>query len=469
MVFLMKTILSRVNNCLLRSNTFRSMSTKRIGLVQMTCTSKKEENFEQCEKLIKEAHRKGAEMVFLPECFDYIGESKAQSLTLSEPLNGPLITKYKNLASGLGIWLSLGGFHETGPESHKNRVWNAHLIIDKHGHLQGRYCKTHLFHVDIPGKVKYSERELVIPGSQIGPIIDTVCGRIGMAICYDVRFPELSLALRQQGAEILTYPSAFTVPTGNAHWEVLLRNRAIENQCYVIAAAQVGKHNSKRSSYGHSMVVDPWGKVIAELPTGVGVCMAEIDIPFLHRIRQEMPLYTHHRHDLYGHMYVELFGEIDCKETYRFGDHEIKSSQLFFRTSMTMAFVNIKPVVPGHVLIAPLRRATKFTELIANEISDLFTVAQKVQRVIEQIYNTSSCSLVIQDGPDAGQSVNHLHIHILPRKPGDFENNDDLYTTLESHDKDMKSGTRTEEEMAAESHSLRPYFAKISQSKSMLS
>ncbi|XP_078061598.1 deaminated glutathione amidase-like [Mustelus asterias] len=149
------------------------------------------------------------------------------------------------------------------------------------------------------------ESDFTIPGTGIEPPVSTPIGKLGLAICYDLRFPEISLVLTEAGAEILTFPSAFTVTTGLAHWEPLLRARAIETQCYVVAAAQTGKHNEKRTSYGHSMVVDPWGCVVAECNEGRDICYAEIDLQYLWDIRQDMPVSHHRRKDLYGHLTLQ--------------------------------------------------------------------------------------------------------------------------------------------------------------------
>lgn len=166
-----------------------------------------------------------------------------------------------------------------------------------------RYQKLHLFDVEIEGGPVLRESNSVEKGMQILPPFETEIGRVGMMICFDLRFPEISLALKRQKSDIITYPSAFTVPTGKAHWESLLRSRAIETQAYVVAAAQVGAHNEKRVSYGHSMIVSPWGEVLAELSgewdesRGPEIAVADIDLNVIERIRREMPLLR--RTDIY--------------------------------------------------------------------------------------------------------------------------------------------------------------------------
>ncbi|KAK2166489.1 hypothetical protein NP493_1318g00016 [Ridgeia piscesae] len=434
-----------------------------VGLVQMTSTSNKEDNFCQAKSLIERAKQKGAQMVFLPECFDMVGETLHQAVAQSESVNGATITRYRSLAKDLDVWLSLGGFHEK-QEDDATKIRNTHLIINNAGDIKGSYSKAHLFNVNIKGGVRLSETKFTIPGEKIGPPVLTPVGKVGMAICYDLRFPELSISLIQQGADILTYPSAFTVQTGMAHWEVLLRSRAIENQCYVIAAAQIGNHNEKRSSYGHSMIVDPWGCVIAECHNKVDVCVAELDLDYLQKCRHEMPVWKHRRHDLYGHVQVESKvppEKIECQDVYKFGHCNIKSSQVFFRSTHCIGFVNIKPVVPGHVLVAPMREVERFESLAPAEIADLFQSVQTIAKVVEKHYERTSLTIGVQDGPEAGQSVKHVHVHVMPRRNGDFKNNDDIYDELQSHDKDLGGKSdqlRTEEQMAEEAAILRSYF-----------
>lgn len=435
-----------------------------IGVCQLTCTADKKRNLEVSSALIHRAKARGAQMVFLPEACDYIGESKQQSMEMAESLQGEIITAYRKLAKDLDIWLSVGGFHQKGPpNTEKNRVYNTHVIINSQGVIEDTYSKTHMFDLDIPGKVRLCESDYTIPGDRIAPPVTTPVGKVGMAICYDMRFPELSQALTGMGAEILTYPSAFTVPTGMAHWEVLLRNRAIECQCYVVAAAQTGRHNDKRSSYGHTMVIDPWGTVIVESPEGEGVITAEIDLKYLEKVRTQMPVQQHRRHDLYGSVSVQNKVAIDSQDSYQFGHVNIKSDFVFYRTALSYAFVNIKPVLPGHVLASPIRPTCRFSDLTPAEVTDIFKVTQVVTKAIEGHYSATSSTVSIQDGPDAGQTVQHFHVHILPRKSGDFSQNDDIYSALENHDKNLEEDRqlgklRTEEDMRAEAEELRKHF-----------
>ncbi|XP_063172855.1 deaminated glutathione amidase isoform X2 [Candoia aspera] len=273
-----------------------------IAVCQVTSTSDREHNWASCSQLVREATRRDACVVFLPEAFDFIGSSTEETLSLAEPLEGDYLQRYISLARECGVWLSLGGFHERGRDwESTQRIYNCHLLLDPKGSVVAAYRKIHLFDVELEGKESLKESAFTNPGSEILPPVPTPAGKVGLAICYDLRFPEMSLALAQAGAEILTYPSAFTVTTGTAHWEVLLRARAVETQCYVVAAAQTGKHHERRTSFGHSMVVDPWGSIIAQCQEGPGLCFAEIDLAYLRRLRQEMPVFSHRQPRLYGH------------------------------------------------------------------------------------------------------------------------------------------------------------------------
>ena len=272
-----------------------------IGVCQMSVTSDKVENFLQGDKLVRECVKRGSNVVFLPEACDFIAEDSSKSKALAEPLFSDnyetICNKYCSLAKELGVWISLGGIHRSC--SVNSRIYITHVMIDGSGKVRSVYDKCHLFSVDIPGKLTLKETDTVIPGSSICDPVLTPAGKLGMMICYDIRFPQISTELRRRNCEILTYPSAFTVPTGHAHWQALLRARAIENQCYVVAAAQTARHNVKRVSYGHSMVIDPWGTVLACAGENVGVVTTDIDLKHLQSIRESMPVFDHRRLDLY--------------------------------------------------------------------------------------------------------------------------------------------------------------------------
>ncbi|KAJ0006518.1 hypothetical protein NQD34_013791 [Periophthalmus magnuspinnatus] len=266
------------------------------AVCQMTATPDKEANFFVCKNLVEEAKQRGASMVFLPEGFDYIGSNREETLSLSESLGEETVSRFTDMARKLEVWLSLGGFHERGPNwKTDRRIYNSHIIINDKGDIVTVYRKAHLFDVELLEKgVSLKESASTIPGPSLIAPVQTPIGKVGLGICYDLRFPELSLALQRQGAEILTYPSAFTVATGIAHWEILLRARAIETQCFVLAAAQVGPHHSKRSSYGHALAVDPWGEVLGDCGgEQPGLIMVEINLEKLENTRKNMPVQEH--------------------------------------------------------------------------------------------------------------------------------------------------------------------------------
>ncbi|CAE1263837.1 NIT1 [Acanthosepion pharaonis] len=448
------------HNCHRMSDLTENLSIPKplIAVCQMTATANKEDNFTICKSLIENAKFRGVQMVFLPECFDYVGKSWKQSVEMSEDLGGDLISRYRALAKKHMLWLSLGGFHQ---KNDSKTVKNTHVLIDSNGEIAGNYVKLHLFDVDLR-ETKLHESDYTYPGQVITPPIESPVGKIGLSICYDLRFPELAIALTKQGAQILTYPSAFMEPTGVAHWESLLRSRAIENQCYVVAAAQVGKHNDKRSSYGHTMVIDPWGTIIAECSKGTGMCLAEIDLDLLEKVRREMPVWNHRRSDLYGQVLSickKPAMKIDDQPYYQFGPKQIYSNQVFLRTELSFAFVNIKPVVPGHVLVSPFSPVAHFKDLNQEQISDLWLTAQKVSTVVKNHFSGTALTFGIQDGKDAGQTIPHVHLHILPRRPGDFSNNDQIYEKIQANDENL-GGTnlRSFEQMVKEASELRKYF-----------
>uniref|UniRef100_A0A1I8AMZ5 Nitrilase and fragile histidine triad fusion protein NitFhit n=1 Tax=Steinernema glaseri TaxID=37863 RepID=A0A1I8AMZ5_9BILA len=413
---------------------------KLIAVCQMTSSHNIEENYATMKDMIKRAAYRNCKMVFFPECSDFVGRTRQESVDQAIFMDGDFVKRLQRDAAEHGIWISVGSIHEQVDEEclpHTAPVKvcmpkNSNLVIDAKGDLVGKYRKLHLFDLDIPGKVRLMESEFSSAGHHLVKPIETPVGRLGMCICYDVRFPELSLWYRKQGAQILSYPAAFTVSTGLAHWETLLRTRAIETQCYVVAAAQTGMHNEKRSSYGHSMIVDPWGAVVAQCSDEVDMCFAEIKLDYLEKIRLTQPVFAHRRNDLYSlnSNYVANPGESDIM----FGEHVISKDTIFYRSELSYAFVNHKPVVEGHVLVAPINKVERLTDLTDEETADLFIVAKRVQKMLEKAHKTNSSTVAVQDGPCAGQTVKHVHVHIVPRTEGDFKG-DDIYEELSKHDK----------------------------------
>lgn len=436
-----------------------------VAVCQLNCKANKDDNLAATTKLIVRAAVLGCKMVFLPECFDMVGESQKQTLDNSESLTGPLVTEYRQLAKDNNVWLSLGGLHEKSSTNEADKSNNAHIVVNSSGEIASVYRKVHLFNLEIPGVIRLKESEFSVAGDRIVEPVDTPVGKVGLGICYDVRFAEFGIALAKAGADLLTYPSAFTVPTGLAHWETLLRARAIENQCYVIAAAQTGAHNAKRSSYGHAMIIDPWGAVVAQCSDEpFTLAVAEINFDFLKTARLKLPIWTDRRPELYGSITAPVpRSDIDSQLAYTFGAVQVQSSQVFYKTQLSYAFVNHRPVLPGHVLIGPLRAdAKRLADLSSSEVLDLFTTVQKVQRVIEQEFRASASTIAVQDGVEAGRSIDHLHVHLLPRKESDFGGKtDQIYSELQGHDKvesTRKSPPRTDDEMKQECLKLRSYF-----------
>lgn len=265
----------------------------RVAAVQMTSAPDIETNLSEADRLIHEAVRKGARLVVLPENFGCMPMRDADRLEVAESLGrGPMQEFLSDRARCHGIWL-VGG---TVPvHSRESRPVSACLVYDDRGQLAGRYDKIHLFDVDIPDKSEhYRESDQTAPGERV-VTVDTPIGRVGLAVCYDLRFPELFRRLMQRGADLICVPSAFTVPTGRAHWETLVRARAIENLCFVIASAQTGQHPNGRQTYGDSMIVDFWGLILDRLPEGAGVVVAEIDRERQGRVRARFPALSHCR------------------------------------------------------------------------------------------------------------------------------------------------------------------------------
>eukprot|EP00127_Corallochytrium_limacisporum_P006665 Clim_evm44s232 gene=Clim_evmTU44s232 len=271
-----------------------------VAVAQTCCTRDIARNLEECMKLIKRASSSGAKMLFLPEAVDFIGESRDDTYDLAMTDGSAWLDEYCKAAKEHAIWLSLGGIHQRCASVDGRRIYNRHLLLNSSGTVCGQYDKLHMFDIDIKDGPRLMESSWTKPGDGITDPIETPAGSVGLGICYDMRFPEFATHLRRRGATILTYPSAFTEKTGAAHWEVLLRSRAIETQCYVIAAAQAGKHNKKRSSYGHALIVDPWGVVVAQTGgSGFGLAFAEIDLSQQEEIRKSMPTFEHRRDDVY--------------------------------------------------------------------------------------------------------------------------------------------------------------------------
>jgi len=263
-----------------------------VACVQLNASSDVEKNLRSTEALVERAARAGAELVATPEATTFLGPHD-RKVALAEPIDGPTNARLARLAARLGITLLVGSVAEACDE---RRAYNTSVLFGPKGERLATYRKLHLFDVDIDGGVRFLESDRTAAGTDV-VVADTAIGKLGLSICFDVRFPELYRALADRGAEILAVPSAFTLMTGKDHWHVLLRARAIETQCWLLAPAQWGAHDDQglRRSYGHSLIVDPWGVVVAECGDGEGICLAEIDREKVLSVRRQIPMAANRR------------------------------------------------------------------------------------------------------------------------------------------------------------------------------
>ncbi len=266
----------------------------RVAAIQMSSTPNKEENLKTAERLIRDAVSAGAELVALPELWSCHGLEKVYCEN-AEPVPGPTTDFLGDLARELGVYVLGGSILEAifGSE----RLHNTSTFFEPSGEMAAVYRKVHLFDVKVSGK-EYLESRTISPGEEIvtakaGPAV------LGLSVCYDVRFPELYRLLALRGAEILAVPAAFTLQTGKDHWEMLLRARAVENQAFVVAPAQWGQKADGRWTYGRSMIVDPWGTVLAQCPDRDGYALATLDLDYLERLRTEFPVLANRRPEAY--------------------------------------------------------------------------------------------------------------------------------------------------------------------------
>jgi predicted amidohydrolase len=262
-----------------------------IALVQMTSTEDRESNLDRAERYVRQAASGGAKLVALPENFAYL-RSEGALAPWAEPLDGEIVTRFGRAARDHAIWLLLGSIPEESEEPPK--VHNTSVLLRPDGTVAAVYRKIHLFDVAIPGKVELRESDAVLAGDEIA-LPELPWGFVGLTVCYDLRFPELFRALTLHGARLILVPSAFTAYTGPFHWEPLLKARAIENQVFIAAPAQTGRHSPTRASHGHSMIVDPWGEVLAEKAEGEGILSASLDMSRVEEVRRRLPCLDHAR------------------------------------------------------------------------------------------------------------------------------------------------------------------------------
>ncbi len=269
---------------------------QRVAAVQMASGPNIDTNLTEAERLIARAVEQGAGLVVLPENFSLIGTDEQDKVRLRERDGDGRAQEFlSRQAERHGIWI-VGGTIPIAADD-PARVSAACLVFDAGGRRVARYDKIHLFDVTLEQSgEQYRESHTIAPGGRI-VVIDSPVGRLGLAVCYDLRFPELFRSMLDAGVEVIAVPSAFTALTGKAHWEVLVRARAIENQSYMIASAQGGYHLNGRETWGDSMIVDPWGVVVDRLPRGAGIVCADIDRAWLDRIRRSFPALSHRRRD----------------------------------------------------------------------------------------------------------------------------------------------------------------------------
>jgi predicted amidohydrolase len=265
----------------------------RTACIQMRTTPDVASNLDAVERLLGRAAGRGAGIALLPEAFAYIGPDAGKQ-AIAEPLpdGGPILERCRALARHYQLHLVLGGFHERSSEA--GRTYNTCVHLSPTGEIVSLYRKIHLFDIDLADGTRLNESDRTIAGADV-VVTPTPFGLLGLSICYDVRFPALYQRLVDAGAIALTVPSAFTLSTGKDHWHVLLRARAIECQAYVLAPAQWGHHHGSRVSYGHALIADPWGCVIAECGDGEGLAIADLDADVVADVRRRLPSLTHRR------------------------------------------------------------------------------------------------------------------------------------------------------------------------------
>ncbi len=267
----------------------------RVACIQMTSSDDISSNLSLAQSLIQDAVEQEAKLIILPENFALMGFDQADKIKHREEIdNGPIQTFLSSEARRHGIWL-VGGTIPVAVPKKRNKVFACCLVYDDRGRRVGRYDKIHLFDVHLrETKEDYLESKVIDPGEKV-VVIPTPFGKLGLAVCYDVRFPEMFRLMLKQGVELIALPAAFTFTTGSAHWDVLVRARAIENLAYVLAACQTGIHVNGRRTYGNSMIVNPWGEVQVCLPENQGMIIAEVNLEFQNRIREDFPALAHRK------------------------------------------------------------------------------------------------------------------------------------------------------------------------------
>jgi predicted amidohydrolase len=262
----------------------------RVAVCQLNSQDDRAANLAEARRLLEQAAAAGADFAVLPEFVDYLGRRRGEPEP--ETVDGEFAAFFARAARELNLNVLAGSFRELAEDG--ERAHNTSLVFDRSGERVAAYRKIHLYDVEIPGRVSYHESRTIAPGEEL-VVADVEGVPVGLSICYDLRFPELYRALAVAGARVLVVPAAFMAHTGRDHWEVLLRARAIENQCYVVAAGQIGDHEPDRTCFGRSMVIDPWGTVVAQAPDVPGVVTADLDLDRVESVRAELPSLANRR------------------------------------------------------------------------------------------------------------------------------------------------------------------------------
>jgi len=264
----------------------------RVAALQMTSSFMVEDNLRGLEAFFSQAREGGAALLVLPENFAFMGREAKDKQAIAEELgHGVIQDAVSVLAKRYGLWVIAGSLFLSFSQ---NKVKASCLVYNEGGEQVARYDKIHLFDARVSEHEQHQESATIEAGNE-AVVVDTPVGRVGLSVCYDLRFPELYRQLVLKGANVFTVPSAFTAITGEAHWDILLRARAIENLCYVVAPNQGGVHANGRHTYGHSMILDPWGKILSQQRNGSGVIFADIDLQHLNQLRRQFPCNDHHK------------------------------------------------------------------------------------------------------------------------------------------------------------------------------
>jgi len=266
----------------------------KVACIQINSSNNMYDNIARSIELIREAKDGGADFILTPENTAFMSYDRKDFFkNISKMEEHKAFLAYKHAAKELNVWLLIGSLAVASPDE-KGRAYNRSILFDNEGNVVSQYDKIHLFDVELPTGERFKESSNYCAGDE-AIISDTPWGKLGMTICYDLRFPHLFRHIAQQGVKFISIPAAFVQYTGEAHWEVLLRARAIENGCYVFAPAQTGSHNENRETYGHSMIIDPWGKVLANAGADEGIIMSDIDVDMVDNTRVALPSLSHDR------------------------------------------------------------------------------------------------------------------------------------------------------------------------------